>query len=114
MQPHGCILVPAAQIPKQNATTMVFAANPALKSRSLLQVKRPCPKVDDPVMASQNLCTKQARDRLRTSEEIAINQAFEVDHADVFANNRSEEHTSELQSRPHLVCRLLLEKKQHE
>src|SRR5690554_7618232 len=25
--------------------------------------------------------------------------------------SRSEEHTSELQSRPHLVCRLLLEKK---
>src|SRR5215813_15216571 len=27
------------------------------------------------------------------------------------AGGRSEEHTSELQSRPHLVCRLLLEKK---
>src|SRR5690554_7164319 len=27
--------------------------------------------------------------------------------------SRSEEHTSELQSRPHLVCRLLLEKKKH-
>src|SRR5690554_7747293 len=27
------------------------------------------------------------------------------------ASGRSEEHTSELQSRPHLVCRLLLEKK---
>src|SRR3989442_11543084 len=27
--------------------------------------------------------------------------------------NRSEEHTSELQSRPHLVCRLLLEKKKN-
>src|SRR3989442_10025397 len=26
---------------------------------------------------------------------------------------RSEEHTSELQSRPHLVCPLLLEKKKH-
>src|SRR3989442_6107561 len=26
------------------------------------------------------------------------------------ASARSEEHTSELQSRPHLVCRLLLEK----
>src|SRR3989442_7418508 len=26
-------------------------------------------------------------------------------------NHRSEEHTSELQSRPHLVCRLLLENK---
>src|SRR3989442_6540517 len=32
------------------------------------------------------------------------------------APSRSEEHTSELQSRPHLVCRLLLGKKnkQHE
>src|SRR6266498_3911698 len=29
----------------------------------------------------------------------------------VTSNTRSEEHTSELQSRPHLVCRLLLEKK---
>src|SRR5690554_7095734 len=28
-----------------------------------------------------------------------------------FEEVRSEEHTSELQSRPHLVCRLLLEKK---
>src|SRR5690625_6347261 len=27
--------------------------------------------------------------------------------------NRSEEHTSELQSRGHLVCRLLLEKKKY-
>src|SRR6266498_2320901 len=30
---------------------------------------------------------------------------------DLVAGTRSEEHTSELQSRPHLVCRLLLEKK---
>src|SRR5690625_5435745 len=28
-------------------------------------------------------------------------------------SQRSEEHTSELQSRGHLVCRLLLEKKKH-
>src|SRR3989442_2721575 len=36
-----------------------------------------------------------------------------VDHTglDEIAEDRSEEHTSELQSRPHLVCRLLLEKK---
>src|SRR2546422_4004239 len=31
--------------------------------------------------------------------------------ADAAARARSEEHTSELQSRLHLVCRLLLEKK---
>src|SRR3989442_15321384 len=29
----------------------------------------------------------------------------------ILVGARSEEHTSELQSRPHLVCRLLLEKK---
>src|SRR5436305_6644300 len=33
------------------------------------------------------------------------------DADEVLAFLRSEEHTSELQSRPHLVCRLLLEKK---
>src|SRR2546429_6608673 len=34
-----------------------------------------------------------------------------VEHLDPDAQARSEEHTSELQSRLHLVCRLLLEKK---
>src|SRR2546422_1895454 len=34
--------------------------------------------------------------------------------ADAAAQGRSEEHTSELQSRLHLVCRLLLEKKKNE
>src|SRR3712207_6870631 len=32
-------------------------------------------------------------------------------HSDLVAGARSEEHTSELQSRQYLVCRLLLEKK---
>src|SRR6201984_3953611 len=34
--------------------------------------------------------------------------------ADPISRARSEEHTSELQSRGHLVCRLLLEKKKKE
>src|SRR3712207_7920961 len=33
--------------------------------------------------------------------------------AEVLHTGRSEEHTSELQSRQYLVCRLLLEKKKH-
>src|SRR3989442_1680906 len=37
-------------------------------------------------------------------------QRFDRD-LDPLGEGRSEEHTSELQSRPHLVCRLLLEKK---
>src|SRR5690554_3412035 len=35
----------------------------------------------------------------------------EIEEANIAVTQRSEEHTSELQSRPHLVCRLLLEKK---
>src|SRR5437660_2243105 len=34
-------------------------------------------------------------------------------HTQRARRHRSEEHTSELQSRGHLVCRLLLEKKKH-
>src|SRR5690554_7788253 len=38
--------------------------------------------------------------------------AFYLPHRNSYlVYERSEEHTSELQSRPHLVCRLLLEKK---
>src|SRR2546422_7564139 len=37
----------------------------------------------------------------------------EAIQADEHARDRSEEHTSELQSRLHLVCRLLLEKKKN-
>src|SRR5690554_7274009 len=47
-------------------------------------------------------------------------EAFDVDRIfgtqrtiAVNGTPRSEEHTSELQSRPHLVCRLLLEKKKN-
>src|SRR5690554_7547795 len=39
-----------------------------------------------------------------------LGKVAEID-AHRFQFFRSEEHTSELQSRPHLVCRLLLEKK---
>src|SRR3989442_12033060 len=38
-------------------------------------------------------------------------KGFDVTNGKLIRLLRSEEHTSELQSRPHLVCRLLLEKK---
>src|SRR5690625_6132951 len=41
----------------------------------------------------------------------AISRLLSCRDDDVFRKGRSEEHTSELQSRGHLVCRLLLEKK---
>src|SRR5690554_7429746 len=42
---------------------------------------------------------------------VSINQVNGVIKKYMTLDKRSEEHTSELQSRPHLVCRLLLEKK---
>src|SRR5690554_7571793 len=45
--------------------------------------------------------------------ELLDQRAIFAEHLLVYLNlnqkSRSEEHTSELQSRPHLVCRLLLE-----
>src|SRR3712207_7250119 len=43
-------------------------------------------------------------------EGVIVDSAYR-ELARVRAGNRSEEHTSELQSRQYLVCRLLLEKK---
>src|SRR3989442_4128175 len=45
---------------------------------------------------------------LRTSSWVTSPVLWKENH---LFKVRSEEHTSELQSRPHLVCRLLLEKK---
>src|SRR3989449_8633469 len=54
------------------------------------------------------------RELKRTAPDVRIiaMDLFPV-HEDVVELVRSEEHTSELQSRLHLVCRLLLEKKKN-
>src|SRR5690554_3710150 len=49
--------------------------------------------------------------QLKTPQAIAISIETGVQNGTLAI--RSEEHTSELQSRPHLVCRLLLEKKKN-
>src|SRR3989442_11560860 len=55
-------------------------------------------------------CRTQLRDRFRRSSR--RHQGLGEGPGDACrGGERSEEHTSELQSRPHLVCRLLLEKK---
>src|SRR5438874_9240117 len=48
------------------------------------------------------------------SNDMAKHRAVWVDTSGIMLEIRSEEHTSELQSRRDLVCRLLLEKKKQE
>src|SRR5690554_7787483 len=53
---------------------------------------------------------------IKQTKAFALNVLGKGQQAAAFAffkPTRSEEHTSELQSRPHLVCRLLLEKKKN-
>src|SRR2546429_7288663 len=55
---------------------------------------------------------EQAEDKLAVSDAFAeLADAGAKLFAGPLTDGRSEEHTSELQSRLHLVCRLLLEKK---
>src|SRR2546429_5105668 len=53
-------------------------------------------------------CDRDAQCDRRAAE---LRQCGDRDDERLIAEVRSEEHTSELQSRLHLVCRLLLEKK---
>src|SRR5690625_6807352 len=54
--------------------------------------------------ASSALSSRQASSPARRRTSSPVSES---------SSPRSEEHTSELQSRGHLVCRLLLEKKTH-
>src|SRR5436305_7874291 len=56
-----------------------------------------------PICPTSCECVMASMDLQRGMQALRRHPPLEV--------HRSEEHTSELQSRPHLVCRLLLEKK---
>src|SRR2546429_4407788 len=72
------------------------------------------PKKHAPKMPGNALCAQDAAARehanvsRRSQQHYATHEKMHSGGNSVF---RSEEHTSELQSRLHLVCRLLLEKK---
>src|SRR5690554_7173945 len=88
---------------KSRIYTVLFTAIIGLSLASSCdknEVETPSGTLTDPIQIN-----------LRSAEQemVKTDQSF----AFAFFENvfRSEEHTSELQSRPHLVCRLLLEKK---
>src|SRR3712207_8989502 len=66
-----------------------------------------------PAPASLLLPERLSTERLRAAFELIASLHFAADQKGAAQTARSEEHTSELQSRQYLVCRLLLEKKKH-
>src|SRR3712207_8061199 len=66
---------------------------------------RRVPRVEGPARAAQ-----QARPAVRAGRAVRALERLRTERQ-AGAERRSEEHTSELQSRQYLVCRLLLEKK---
>src|SRR2546429_234730 len=79
----------------------------ALIHGRVIDLERTPPKILDGVPETLAYLTERHRLILFTKGEPA-EQAAKVERS-----GRSEEHTSELQSRLHLVCRLLLEKKKN-
>src|SRR2546429_6144316 len=61
---------------------------------------------------SENTLQQEARQDRRRAGLVHCVPSPAMSASAFFSRCRSEEHTSELQSRLHLVCRLLLEKKQ--
>jgi hypothetical protein len=84
MQPNGCIFIQ----PSQRCLYLVREPGPVdALARSVFQIKRAGPEVDDPVMAPKNLGPEQSRDGLGTSEQIAMNETLEIDHANILTND---------------------------
>src|SRR3712207_7940652 len=67
-------------------------------------------RAEEPVVEKRVVPKERVRlDKETVTEERQVSE--EVRKEQIEAEGRSEEHTSELQSRQYLVCRLLLEKK---
>src|SRR2546429_7198749 len=83
------------------------------------RASRLCQPLEKRAGASRSLCDKRiralehGRQRARMVRRLVRRQLLQLlsQSAHHSCTLRSEEHTSELQSRLHLVCRLLLEKK---
>src|SRR5689334_10030339 len=65
-------------------------------------------------IAKVNALPQKPAFMIHTGDITHLSKDKEFDDADHIISQRSEEHTSELQSQFHLVCRLLLEKKNHQ
>src|SRR5438132_11315588 len=111
-------------MPKNNDQAAVFdtiALNQAVRRVALMADDRSHAvrlhlSKEQLLISSQNAEEGEARETVSTDfagneTEIGFNAQYIQDFLNVVGSERSEEHTSELQSHSDLVCRLLLEKK---
>src|SRR5690625_6284332 len=93
-----------------SVTTSWFSSTtwPACKNHASI-----CSRVSPNGAESSHVCTSRRPDRTlsATSPNWSPTTTATAHSEPTTTTRRSEEHTSELQSRGHLVCRLLLEKK---
>src|SRR6266498_3769593 len=98
------------------------AENPSPVAKRPLRRQTPEVGAECPNWARSDLCGGRPEMSISTANSSHVRRSWKsVLHrtagpyiwhdCDIARRPRSEEHTSELQSRPHLVCRLLLEKK---
>src|SRR5687768_18207697 len=76
-----------------------------------LMIRRPPRSTLFPTRRSSDLGLVRVKLGAGNAADLRVDQREAAPHLNQLGAGRSEEHTSELQSRLHLVCRLLLEKK---
>src|SRR5437870_6411862 len=100
----GAVVVALTLAPMLAPAGAVQSSGPTLKKIAEFDLPGPVGKRFD-------YLTIDTDDHYLISAHLAADQTYVIDLATNRVVARSEEHTSELQSRGHLVCRLLLEKK---
>src|SRR5690606_41532269 len=82
------------------------------------EAQKPLAVLDYQLNELMNVLEKGVKDREKLTEprwrasfDLSVGRVLAMRARSLGYNQRSEEHTSELQSRENLVCRLLLEKK---
>src|SRR3989442_12070840 len=94
-RPPRSTLFPYTTLFRSHDSIFLFTASPRIR------------QTDRAIISSSSVRITRTVTRPVCAEITGAFSAFRAS----FSLMRSEEHTSELQSRPHLVCRLLLEKK---
>src|SRR5690625_5823083 len=88
---------------------LLYPPNPGLWSVQGFPVNHRFPPEQLLRIANPRFCLNHVRSRCESEVTGEVPNGLRTELAHMAGPARSEEHTSELQSRGHLVCRLLLE-----